>query len=171
MMRSNQLEGKAVVKGATSLARIGMWTTILATMLGGCAGEPPPRIRATGVEVREQTQAGVVLAITLEADNLTKTPLPLREVTYSLYLDGEKVFEGERSAEATIQRFGSQRVVLPAAFVPTGKVQGRARYRVEGTMTYLVTGALAEALFDADVLRPSVSFVGEGEADLDAPAL
>ncbi len=125
-------------------------------------------VHMVGVGVRDRTDEGVVLAITLEADNTNDQALPLREVSYAVYLDGAKVFEGERSAEATIRRFGSQRIVLPAAFVPTFPIEGVRRCRVEGTLTYLVPGVLAEALFDADVVRPSTSFAVEGEADLEA---
>lgn len=139
-----------------------------AAFLGGCSTPTAPVVHLASVEVRRQTDDGVVLAVTLEADNTNDQPLPLREVSYSVYLDGAKVFEGERSAEATIRRFGSQRVVLPAAFVPTFPIEGVRHCRVEGRLTYLVPGVLAEALFDADVVRPSTSFGVEGEVDLEA---
>jgi hypothetical protein len=139
---------------------------VLAASVGGCASSDPV-IHLAGVQVRERTGEGVVLAITLEADNATSRALPLREVSYVVYLDGTKVFEGERSAEATIRRYGSQRVVLPAVVVPASGVEGRRRCRVTGQMTYVVPGVLAEALFDADVVRPSVSFDVEDGVDLD----
>lgn len=140
---------------------------LAALPLGACSSTFDPRVRLVGVEMREKTAEGVVLAITLEADNETDQALPLRELTYSVYLDGERVFTGERSAEATIRRFGTQRVILPAAFAPKVPLKGTMRCRVEGDLTYLVPGALAEALFDADVVRPSVAFSVEGEATLE----
>jgi uncharacterized protein (DUF58 family) len=158
------------MKRFTSWSRAAVLPALVAAAFSlggvGCSGSTPPRIRAEGVAVRERTPEGVVLEITLEADNLTGTSIPLREVTYSLFLDGEKVFEGQRSAEATVQRFGTQRIVLPAAFPPRFAAEGPVRYRVEGELTYLARGVLAEALFDADVIRPSVSFSDEGEAVL-----
>ena len=147
---------------------IHMLMIVLAALpLGACSSTGDPKVRLVGVELRERTSEGVVLAITLEADNETDRALPLRDINYSVYLNGERVFTGERSAEATIRRFGSQRVVLPAAFVPKGPLEKRMACRIEGDLTYLVPGALAEALFDADVVRPSVSFSVEGEAMLE----
>lgn len=139
-------------------------------LLGGCSSTPAPTIHLIDVSTRETTPEGVVLEILLEADNTAERAIPLREVQYSLYIDGQLVFEGERSAEATIRRFGTQRVVLPAAFVPQTPAESWKVYRVEGTMTYLVPGVLAEALFDADVVRPSVSFRLEGESKPPAPS-
>lgn len=145
-----------------------MLMLVLAALpLAACSSTSDPKVRLIGVELREKTSEGVVLAITLEADNETDQALPLRDINYSVYLNGERVFTGERSAEATIKRFGSQRVILPAAFVPKGALEERMACRVEGDLTYLVPGALAEALFDADVVRPSVSFDVEGEAILE----
>lgn len=147
---------------------VGLLLVLVAALpLGACSSTSDPKVRLVGVELREKTSEGVVLAITLEADNETDQALPLRDINYSVYLNGERVFTGERSAEATIRRFGSQRVVLPAAFVPKSALEKRMACRVEGDLTYLVPGALAEALFDADVIRPSVSFSVEGEATLE----
>ena len=134
--------------------------------LGGCASSDPA-IHLVGVELRERTSEGVVLGITLEADNPSSRPLPLREVTYSVYLNDTMVFRGERNAEATIRRYGSQRVTLPAAFVPGFPIEGTMRCRVTGELTYVVPGVLAEALFDADVVRPTASFDVDGDVDLD----
>jgi Late embryogenesis abundant protein len=150
----------------SSMELIGL--CVVAALLGGCATASDPVVHLVGVEVRERTSEGVVLAVTLEADNANDRPLPLREVEYAVYLDGTKVFEGQRSAEATIRRFGSQRVVLPAAFVSTFPLDAVKRCRVEGRLTYLVPGVLAEALFDADVVRPSAAFAVEGDANLGA---
>lgn len=131
----------------------------------GCNSTQQPRLHVVDARIGEQTSDGVVIEFTLEGENANAVELPLREVTYALEVDGRRVFSGQRSAEATLRRLGSQRFLLPAV-VPAAEVQGTlegSSYRVSGSAVYLAPGAIPELLFDTGLSRPTVSFAGRGE--------
>lgn len=137
---------------------------------GGCSSARPTRFRAGDVRVVERTPGGVVLRFGISVDNPGEDPLPFREVIYGVMLDGKEVFRGRRSAEMTLRRFGTQELVLPAA-IPAAEAtalmdgeSGRTvSYTILGDVTYIKPGVLSRTLFDADVVRPSVSFTVSGE--------
>ena len=104
----------------------------------------------------------------LEADNPNGVSLPLKNVTYTMALDGENVFTGTRSAEATIRRYGRQQISIPAvvALAPGQSVPPVSHYTLNGQVVYEVTGAITQTLFDIESLEPTVSFSGEGTVEL-----
>lgn len=130
----------------------------------GCSSVQHPRLEVVDARIGEQTSDGVVIEFTLQGENANTVELPLREVSYALEVDGRRVFSGQRSAEATLRRLGSQRFLLPAV-VPasdaTGALEG-STYRVSGSAVYLAPGAIPELLFDTGLSRPTVSFAGTG---------
>ncbi len=139
--------------------------------LGGCSTYSAPALRVAKVEVGEQTSDGLVLRFAIDADNRNDIELPLREVNYTLRLDGKDVFTGVRSPEASLRRLGTQRIVFPAV-VPLGPgvaaPSGLVRFEIAGNLEYTTPGQVAEILFDAGLRRPSVSFRDAGEIDLGA---
>lgn len=162
-MRFSRGRALAAAAGGAALA--------VSAGLAGCAGHSPPRLTLAGAGTGERSDQGVVLLFTLDAENENDHPLPLKSVRYSVYVGGERVFSGFRSPEATLRRFGTQQIVLPAAVADASRLPaGPADYRVEGVLTYLTPGALAEALFDQGVRRPRVRFRGGGTIDLGTPA-
>ncbi|MBL0922827.1 MAG: LEA type 2 family protein [Phycisphaerales bacterium] len=138
---------------------------LLAGLTGaGCRSVEQPRLEVVEARIVERAPTGVVVEFTLEGDNPNAVQLPMREVSYALEVDGRRVFSGQRSAEATLRRLGSQRFLLPAV-VPASEFEGDlsgAEYRVHGTVVYLAPGAIAELLFDTGLSRPTVSFSGTG---------
>lgn len=139
---------------------------LLCLLLAGCSAQPP-RISVQSAALTERTDAGMVVNFTMLADNPNGDPLPLRDAAYTVWLADKPVFTGVRSAQATVARYGTQTFTLPAAFpVGAAPAGGTQAFRVSGTLKYLVTGALAETLFDVHVLRPSTDFHGVGVVDL-----
>lgn len=132
----------------------------LGLLLAACSTHPAPTLSVTSAAITEQTDAGTVITFTIHADNTTGEPLPLRDVEYEVSLHGRPVFKGTRSALATVRAYGTQDFTLPAA-IPA-QLETPAAYTIRGSITYLVPGALAEALFDLDVLKPSTRFDGRG---------
>lgn len=146
----------------------------LAGALGGvgCSSISAPTFAVQSVAITEQSEAGVVLTFTLEGENRNSVPLPLREVQYSLWLDGREVFQGKRSAEVTLSKFSTRTLTLPvSARTPGGPSQfsGEIPYRFTGTVMYETPGALAETLFDNNVRRPTASFAESGRLNFSAP--
>src|ERR1051326_568555 len=89
---------------------------------GGCSSYSAPTLRVSGVKVKERTEAGGGLDFALEATNRNEIELPLREVRYSVTLDGKPVFSGVRSPEASLRRLGVQTIHVPAV-VAAGDVR------------------------------------------------
>jgi len=146
--------------------------TLTLSLIGGCFHKSP-QLAVVDAQVTEATQAGVVLSFELEAANYNTFELPLREVRYTVFLDGQRIFRGVRSPEATLRRRGTQLVRLPAAIptsttIPTGDVD----YRIEGRIKYVTPGPLADVLFDAGVVEPTERFTQVGSIFIEplAPA-
>jgi hypothetical protein len=124
-----------------------------------------------------QSDEGYVLTFTLLGENPNKSPLPLRQVSYSLSLDGKHVFQGTRSAQATLPAKGSQALTLPVSIpndVGAGKgaegagadepppAGAKAKYRIAGSIEYQLPGSIAELLFDSQIRRPKAGFGESG---------
>lgn len=139
----------------------------------GCSSYVAPSMEVADARVTDRTTEGLAIAFTIDAENSNEDALPLREAAYSVELDGQRVFTGVRSAEATLRRYGSQQFTLPAAVpslllaqLPMGAQH--VRYRISGSVEYITPGAFAEVLFDTGVRRPTTSFQDEGVIDLTA---
>lgn len=136
----------------------------IALALGGCSSYSDPSIKVLEARAAERSAEGVVLNFVVEGSNPNDVALPLRSVQYSVFVNDQRVFDGVRSPEATLRRFGTREIELPAA-IPAGQVpalDSTTTYRIEGVMEYTTPGALAELLFDNDLRRPKVTFSGRG---------
>jgi hypothetical protein len=147
----------------------------LAGAMGGCIG-PSPVVSLQGVQQRGPgAQYAVGAPVEVEFDMLVENPsksdYPLVTIRYTVHDGNAQVFRGRRSAEATAPGKGSMRVRLPAV-VPAAGAYGAdlSALTISGEMTSLAPGALAEALFDADVRRPTVQFNASVSAMAAAPA-
>jgi len=143
----------------------------LAALGAGCTGASAPRLEHAAASVTERTAEGVALSFSIDAYNDNDIALPLRDVVYTVSLDGREVFRGTRSAEATLRRKGVQQLKLPAVIaLAPGEVSpsGMQEFELRGTLTYVTPGKLAEVLFDSGVRVPSVGFATEGQVDLGA---
>jgi hypothetical protein len=142
-----------------------------AGLLSGCTGHTAPSLSVAGSRQVEATPDGFVVAFDLEAQNANDVELPLREIRYSLTLDGREVFSGVRSPEATLRRLGTQRFTIPAAVaLAPGQAPpaGPTPYVLEGRLAYIAPGQIAQVLFDINVRRPTVRFREEGVVELGA---
>ena len=141
--------------------------------LAGCAGIRAPGFEVLSVALESETDEAFVLDFTLRATNDNDEAVPLREIRYTLTLEGKRVFSGVRSAEVTLPPGGVQIITLPASVliaegVPTPDDE-RADYRLAGAVTYLAPGSIAELLFDANVRRPTAHFADAGVLEFSDP--
>jgi len=145
-----------------------------AILAGGCGRHQAPPLEVQQVAITEQTAEAVVVSFVIRASNRNSEPLPLRDVRYSMSVNGRQVFEAVRSGEATIPRFGQTEFTVPVALtlgegrdLPDGPV-GQVPYELNGTVEYLLPGTIAEVLFDSDIRRPKASFSESGRLDFTA---
>jgi len=130
----------------------------LATALTGCATAAEPGMRLTGMTVSFDEPDGAVLWFELTIINDDIVDLPLAEARYTVFVDGEAVFHGVRSAEATAPARGVAVIRLPASAPNGAGVEPGAEVTIKGRLTYLTPSRLSEVLFDADVFRPEKAF-------------
>lgn len=139
-----------------------------AALLGGCSGTAKPHAVVVDATIRERSPQAAVIEFVIETANPNDTELPMRDVVYTLSLDGRRVFSGRRNAQATMPRAGTQRLTIPAV-VPLGEGGVTAdvhRYTLRGRVFYSLPSQLADVLFDAKLSRPSVGIGDAGEIDL-----
>lgn len=131
--------------------------------LFGCVTRPTAGVEA-GAATRATDEA-IVLTFTVVARNRGETELPLRMVDYRLVVDGERVFRGRRSAEATLSRKDEQRIELPVPVRWEDLPEGESSYRLSGEFAYTLPGIFWQAMFDAGLYRPGADFELEGTLD------
>lgn len=149
----------------------GLKVAFLLTALaaGGCSSYSAPSLKVTSA-VATRSATGTVIDFTVDASNRNEVELPLREVRYSVSLDGREVFRGVRSPEASLRRLGVQTLHIPAVVPPELSPGAGARYTIEGQLGYTTPGSFAQVLFDIKVRRPTVAFRQEGEVMVAPPA-
>lgn len=138
----------------------GLLMCLAAGVVAGCSTTPAPTMRVLAVREVESSPAGRVLAIDIEADNAGDEALPLREIEYSVLAGDRVVFTASRSPEATLRRFGTQTITVPAVLPPDSVGSGQP-VQVRGRLWYVVPGPIQRILFDAGVSRPNVEVSGE----------
>jgi len=138
----------------------------LSLMLGGCSKALAPTFKAVGVRVIEEQEAGSVIEFSIEATNPNKEPLPMRQISYGVELDGVQVFSGVRSPEMTLHTYSSQVFRLPAV-LPDGALDGKGvvSYTLDGVALYIPPGRLGEVLFDMKVKMPEAKLDLSGTID------
>ncbi len=158
-------------------ALTGIFLLCVVGLGGGCSKWAAPTLRVTGASVTDESDEGFVISFTLEGENSNDEPLPLHAVQYRVLLDGKTVFNGVRSAEVTLPRYGTQTLQLPASIShedyagsPDELVQSGVRFQVSGVLVYITPGNLSDLLFDVGIRRPKVAFVERGTfRDANAP--
>ncbi len=134
---------------------------LLAFLAGGCDSTKAPSISLVSARVVEQRPEASLVELTLELTNANPDPVPLVEFRYSAELDGKRVLESRRAAQATLRRLGTQSLVLPVVIPANragGSLTGVHSLVVSGKLSYIAPGQLGEVLFDTGVRVPKVSF-------------
>ena len=124
----------------------------------GCATAKAPSMTLTDMTVSFDEPDGPVLWFELTIVNSDIVDLPLAEARYSVSVDGEVVFRGVRSAEATAPARGVAVIRLPASAPNSAGIEPGQEVTIQGRLTYLTPSRLSEVLFDADVFRPEKAF-------------
>ena len=127
--------------------------------LAGCAGDP--RITVSGVDRVVKGPTADEYAVRIRLENPTGDPLVLDRWNYSLDTDAGR-YSGEWVASRTLPPGADTEVAIPAVIEHRGE-SSPSRWRVSGSVRYLLPGRLAETLFDMGLSRPEAMFSGEGQ--------
>lgn len=127
--------------------------------LAGCAGDP--RITVSGVDRVVKGPTADEYAVRIRLENPTGDPLVLDRWNYSLETDAGR-YSGEWVASRTLPPGTDTEVAIPAVIEHRGE-SVPSRWRVNGSVRYLLPGRLAETLFDMGLSRPEALFSGEGQ--------
>jgi hypothetical protein len=137
---------------------------LLCLCLGACsAGHSDPEFRVLEARVEEtspDTPGASVVAFYLEGINESREGIPLRDIRFTATVQGKSV-EVRRAGEATLGRFSTRRIRVPAAFDGQTFAPGDA-YSISGIVRYEAQGTFARTLYDAGWVDHSVSFSGSG---------
>ncbi|MCL4210484.1 MAG: LEA type 2 family protein [Phycisphaeraceae bacterium] len=133
----------------------------------GCSTVRSPQVTLQGVSVGGQTDEGFVLQFAVELSNPNSEPLQLWEIAYDVSVNGSRMYDGRRSAESTLAANGSTTLLLPAVvrydqIGGEGAIPESMTYALGGKLWYLTNDALAEALFERGLRRPSIGFGASG---------
>lgn len=140
------------------------WVTIAlvaasVSTVAGCAGDP--RVTVTGVDRVVKGSAADEYAVRVRLENPTGDSLVLDRWNYSLDTDAGR-YSGEWVASRTLPPGTDTEVSIPAVLPREGTAVA-SRWRVNGSVRYLLPGRLAETLFDMGLSRPEAMFSGEGQ--------
>jgi len=148
------------------LALVGVVGTASTIMLGGCSTFRDPQVTIVSASVVETSDEAMTLHITADLANPNDESLQLLNFNYHVTVDGQRVFQGIRSAEATLGGNQQRQVTIPAVvrFVDVGwsptAVPADVEYAVSGTLQYITPGSIAQILFDSGVRKPRAGFRG-----------
>lgn len=134
---------------------------VLALLLPGCVGGAPPTFTLERVVRTDTAPRAAAIDFVFEGVNPTKNAYPLREVVYTVRIDGQIAFQGLRSAQVTLPPNDARqfRIPAPIPYDIVGRLAGRTvEYEVSGTVAYLPPGPIAEILYDLGVQRRRVPF-------------
>jgi hypothetical protein len=164
--------GSGSARGHARLAAVALAACALAAGLTGCSSRKPPTFQIVSVNQAERGDDSVLLSFTVEGTNPNPFELPLRDVRYTVAIDGAGDFLAIRSAEATLPRNGSVRFMLPAVIdARVADLRGRAvGYRLSGSVEYRFPDPLSEVLFDTSFRRPSAAISVSGQLDFSGGA-
>lgn len=131
---------------------------LAAVALAGCATAKAPTVELSGMSASFDEPDGSTLWFNLVVVNTDTVDLPLAEARYSVMVNGETVFSGVRSCEATAPARGEALVRLPASAPNSVAINPGDDVTIRGRITYLTPSRLSEVLFDADIFRPEKAF-------------
>lgn len=134
----------------------------------GCSSVTRPGVAIEGASFGASSDDAQVLDFALRLENENREPLELHEFHYTLMINGQTVYSGRRSAEATLSARGGKVIVIPAV-VPRSSLSDAGSsigYQLSGRLWYRSPGELADILFDSGLHRPSVGFGTQGDLEL-----
>lgn len=141
----------------------------------GCQGYRAPQILITRAAPAERTDEALKLVLGIDLHNPNSESIELLEFAYEVSIDGRRVYQGRRAAQATLAPNDSRHMAIPA-IVPLQQADGSgaagafsATYAVQGTLKYVTPGEIAQILLDLGVRRPTAGFRGAGTVTLQAP--
>lgn len=150
-----------------------LFTTCVLTPLlaaSGCSSYRAPTFEAVAVRELQRENDLAVVVFVIEATNPNPEPMQFGQASYTLWLDGREVFSGVRSPQATVHTYSKHTfelpAVVPASLTDAPTDHAELPYRLSGSVIYKNPGALADVLFDAEVVVPQASIDLEGTINL-----
>lgn len=118
-----------------------------------------PKVQVLGLAVTSEQDQGSRVEAIVELTNRSDTDLPLRDVTYTISVEGHKSFKLTEPAHRILPAMEAQTITLAAAFA--GPVSGRS-WRVTGRINYAPPKTFIENLAEESLPLPDVGFSASG---------
>lgn len=147
----------------------GMFAMVL---IAGCASTRDPIVVVSDAAAGEKSAEALRLNFTLDLDNPNQQSLRLAELDYRVKIDGRQVFQGTRSAEATLASADHRRMVIPA-IIPyeamgwsADQLPPTVRFSISGKLSYLTSDELSRTFREIGFPPPSAKFSREADVVL-----
>jgi hypothetical protein len=128
------------------------------------AAPPVVTIESARAMPASDTDAARVVYVDIIAENPNPDDLPILSITYDATIsNGASTFRttATRTGQATISRFGAQRIALPIA-VPVEQLANPASFTIQGQLEYLRPSAIAQTLNENGAGGSRLAFQGAG---------
>lgn len=129
------------------------------------SSEPPViTVEAARAQTGQAADAATIVYVDVLAENPNPDDLPILSVTYTATIsNGAQTFEsaGTRVGQATISRFGAQRISIPIP-VPISTLANPTSFEIRGEVEYLRPSAIAQTLNENGAGGSKRGFQGTG---------
>jgi LEA14-like dessication related protein len=156
---------------ASLIVRVGL--VLIGAVGCGCETLKAPSVSVQIAEVAAHTDEAFAVNVPVQMTNPNDVELELRDFRYVVSLNGKEVYRGRRAAQATLPAHADRRIVLPGVVrldqlgpAAAGAGGPEATIGIQGTLTYVTPGQIADLLFDYNVHKPTVGFSGSGAVPL-----
>ena len=146
-----------------------IWTVFLALSMSSCAGLSSdlqaPRLTLVGAGMSSGDLFSQEFRVRIRADNPNARALPIKQISYKLFLEGDSFAEGESAAPFSVPANGQQEFDL---IVHTNFSSSIARLmsRLTGTNRSTIAYAFAGSVTVDTTFSPKLKFSETGEVDL-----
>ncbi len=146
---------------------------ILSVLIVGCAtlqpGYETPTVAISSFETVPTQKLVPQFKIGLHIVNPNRTPLNLKGISYTIFLEGHKIMTGVSNKLPKIEAYGEGDVILNASvdlFNSIGFFSDLLRNQKKGQLTYSL-----KAKLDTGALHPLIRVTKEGIISLSNPAI
>lgn len=126
----------------------GLWIAVFALLLTGCATKSEwqaPRLSIVSATITSADVFNAQFRVRMHVDNPNPRSLPIKEINYEVFLEGDRFAEGMSAAPFVVPANGSQEFDLSLSTDFLSSI-GRLMARLNGTnrnqIEYVVKGAV-----------------------------
>ena len=135
--------------------------------LVGCSSVTSPIAKYQSTTLKNSFENAVSMDVVFVLENLNEDPVNVVHFDYAVLVDGATVYSGLAVAELTLpakpkgaSENTSIEAIIPVVLPRSCLAQkNEVTYSISGSFTYISSNALAQALFESNLIEPTVRIV------------